>query len=76
MKHFTFTEDQLFAILKGIPERFREYILEHGYKPERGAAQAANDTIEGLIAEQKKVDAGETCFINQVYPAPRQRQEI
>lgn len=64
MKHYTFTDEQLFELLKSIPYRCEEY---RDSPPDRAAAQAANDAIEALINEQEKVDAGETCFINQMY---------
>ena len=76
MYHYTFTDEQLFSLLKALPNLAREYVQVHGYPQENADAQAANDTIEGLIAEQELVDAGETLLLTQVYPAPRQRQEI
>ena len=36
MYKYTFTDEQLFDLLKGIPELFREYVNAHGFEPECG----------------------------------------
>ena len=59
MRQYTFTDEQLFELLSGIPVLFREYELKHGFTPGQARARAANDTIEGLIAERELFDHGE-----------------
>ena len=59
MNEYTFTGDQLGALLRGAIELRDEYINVHGKDPDAATWSAVLDTIDGLDAEKELLASGE-----------------
>ena len=66
MNEYTFTGDQLGALLRGVIELRDEYIHVHGKAPDAATWSAVLDTMDGLDAEKELLVSGEQFTPSQV----------
>lgn len=63
---YTFTSNQLHALLTDTIGMYNEYINVHGYDKDRAQSAAVLEMLEGLDAEKELVAAGEQFTHSQI----------
>jgi len=66
MDEYTFTGDQLGALLRGVIELRDEYIHVHGEGPDAATWSAVLDMLDGLDTERELLASGERFTPSQV----------
>lgn len=67
-RHYTFTQDQLGTLLRGVIELRDEYVRVCGQELDDAVWNAVFDVMDGLDAEQELFAMGEKFIPYQVLP--------